>query len=158
MDAGAQPAHAHLPRWAAEGAGLQWSVVANMALRQLLDHLVAPAPHYQLGPTQRVDAAPPDDMNCYTGGGLHFRPNSPAALGNWGGVLCGPLLNQGLALLERSGWLESHGDETSFWGSWMAQPSFTRSEAWGLVAAHLAPAPLPLGLTRRACQPQQDPR
>jgi hypothetical protein len=84
----------------------------------------------------------PEDINCYTDGGLHFRPDGPAALGNWGGIWTGPPVHQGLELLERSGWVEVAAHGTIFWGQLDGPAiSSTKTEAWGIAASLLLQRP-----------------
>ena len=149
-DTGAAPERAHVPVWAAEEAGIPWAVARPCTFRQLLDSLAGPAPHYRPGPVPAITEQAPDDINCYTDGGLRFRPDGPAAIGNWGGIWTGPVIEEGADLLARSGWVEAGTQGTLFWGQLDGPAiSSTRSEAWGIAAALLLPRPLHLGVDNK---------
>ncbi|MFM7986653.1 MAG: hypothetical protein ACKPKO_45790, partial [Candidatus Fonsibacter sp.] len=96
------------------------------------------------------DAGAPEDISVYTDGGLAHRPDSPAALGNWGRAVMQHLQQDATALLERSGWAERAPTSTTFWGQLDGPAiSSTRSEAWAIAAAHLLPIPLQLGVDNK---------
>ena len=81
-DTGAAPERAHVPVWASGEAGIPWEEARSCTFRQLLDSLAGPTPHYRPGPVPGITEQAPEDINCYTDGGLRFRPDGPAALGN----------------------------------------------------------------------------
>ena len=59
-------------------------VVGNGSMRQLLEKLAGPMPHYVPDPMARIQAGAPRKSNVYSDGGLRHAPHGPAALGNWG--------------------------------------------------------------------------
>ena len=77
-------------------------------------------------------------------------PHGPAALGSWGLFTSEAFSSADVALLERSGWHEVFNDCSTFWGQLDGHPiSSTRSEAWGLVAAHMLPIPVHVGVDNK---------
>ncbi|WP_353239659.1 hypothetical protein, partial [Limnohabitans sp.] len=145
--AGAQDWQGHVPRWATEDAGLTWADVRGWTMRRLLAQLAGPFPHYAPEAPARVPGRAPDDINVYVDGGLRHGPHSPAALGSWGLFTRAELSGEDTALLERSGWIDRFGDRISLWGQLDGHPiSSTRSEGWGLIAAHMLPIPVHVGV------------
>ena len=119
-------------------------------MRQLLERLAGPMPHYSPGPLQAVVGRAPLDINVYTDGGLRHQPQGPAAMGNWGLFAAEMITPEDSALLERSGWRETCDACTTFWGQLDGHPiSSTRSEGWGIIAAHMLPIPVHAGVDNR---------
>ena len=106
--------HGHIPEHAAAEAGITAAAVHKLPMRQLLLRIAGPFPHYVPGPIGRILDEAPDNINCYTDGGITNEAAGLAALPGWGGVLRSDDGHEEVDLLNNSAWTEIVGGELRF--------------------------------------------
>ena len=148
---GAREDASHIPEHAATEAGISPDKVPRLSMRQLLLRIAGPFPHFAPGPIPHIRDAAPEEVNCFTDGGICFKSKGPSALPGWGGVYRGDVELQQDALINQSAWNDMANGELRFWGQLDGQAlSSTRVEGWAVIGAHLLPRPIHLGIDNAA--------
>ncbi|WP_353239581.1 hypothetical protein, partial [Limnohabitans sp.] len=144
---GARADVGHIPEQAAAEAGIPGGVASRLTMRQLLHRIAGPFTHFVPGPVSGVSDRAPDEINCFTDGGVAFFAAGPAALPAWGGMFRGIVDEDGTGVISRSAWTEQDRDEFRFWGQLDGQAlSSTRAEGWAIIGAHTIPRALHIGI------------